>query len=162
VPDVEEALDGAPPEELVLVNARAKALAGRGGAPDERLVLGADTDVVIDDAMLGKPADADAAAAMLRRLSGRDHVVLGAIVVLGPFSSERSGVERTIVGFRELGEGEIDSYVRSGEWRGRAGGYAIQGLGASLVEKVEGDVSNVIGLPLPRLLALVPELFAKP
>ena len=116
---------------------------------------------MLDGGLLGKPSDSDAAAAMLRRLSGRDHVVLGAVVVLGPGATERSGVERTTVGFRELGDDEIDSYVRSQEWRGRAGGYAIQGVGASLVKKVDGDVSNVIGLPLPRLLALVPELSRK-
>jgi len=75
-----------------------------------------------------------------------------------PDLSERSGVARTTVTFRTLGTREIDRYVESGEWRDRAGGYAVQGLGASLVEKIEGDLSNVIGLPLGLLLDLEPDL----
>jgi len=162
VPEVEELTEGAP-EELVLENARLKARAGlearAGGAP----VLGADTEVVLDGRTLGKPDGPAAARRRLEALSGRTHTVLGGVVVLDPGSgegvpTERCGIARTDVGFRELAETTIDAYVASGEWRDRAGAYAIQGLGSILVRRIEGDFSNVVGLPLRLLLDLVPEL----
>jgi septum formation protein len=92
-------------------------------------------------------------------MSGRAHEVLSGLVVLGG-DEERSGLERTSVFFKRLSEAEKDRYVRFGEWEGRSGGYAIQTLGSTLVERVEGSVSNVVGLPVGLLLELAPELFA--
>jgi septum formation protein len=91
-------------------------------------------------------------------LSGREHEVLSGLVVAGEDGQERSGVCSSTVTFRQLGEKEVERYVDSGEWRERAGGYALQGLGSTLVARVEGDVANVIGLPIGLLLELAPEL----
>jgi septum formation protein len=129
-------------------------------------VLGVDTDVFLDGDMLGQPVDRDAAAERLRRLSGREHEVLSGLSLLGPRADgipgepvrERAGVARSLVTFRELDETLIETYLASGEWRGRAGGYAIQGLGSVLVDRVEGDFSNVVGLPVRLLLELDPAL----
>jgi len=155
-PDVEESTEG-DPAEVVLENARRKAAAcARPGA----LVIGCDTDVALDGALLGKPADERQAGEHLRRLSGREHEVLSGLVVAGPGEGERRcGVARSAVDFLHLDERQVERYVGSGEWRGRAGGYAIQGLGASLVARVEGDISNVIGLPIALLLDLAPEIW---
>jgi len=97
------------------------------------------------------------AAAFLQRLSGRTHVVLGALVLLSD-GTERSGVERTLVTFRELDEDLRRWYLESREWPDRAGAYAIQGRGAALVERIDGDFWNVVGLPVPLLLRLAPEV----
>ncbi len=151
VPGVEERADG-DPHERVADNARMKARAVEG----ER-VLGADTVVAADDAAFGKPADAAEAERLLRRLSGRDHDVMTGISFReGP--EETGDVAVTRVRFRRLGEADIRWYLDSGEWRERAGGYAIQGRGAALVERIEGDYWNVVGLPVPALLRLVPGL----
>jgi septum formation protein len=93
-------------------------------------------------------------------MSGRAHEVLSGLVVLEG-GEERSGLERTTVVFRELGEAERQRYVRFGEWRGRSGGYAIQTLGSTLVERIEGSVSNVVGLPVGLLAELAPELLER-
>ena len=153
VPGVEE-LAGGEPEIEVLENARLKAAA----VPREGIVVACDTDVVLDGKALGKPADAGEARDYLDRMSGRAHEVLSGLVVLRE-GEERSGLERTTVVFRDLGEAEKERYVRFGEWRGRSGGYAIQTLGSTLVERVEGSVSNVVGLPVGLLAELAPELF---
>lgn len=110
-------------------------------------VLGADTTVVIGRQILGKPADRDAAAEMLRRLSGRDHDVLTAVVISDE-EREAVAVSRTVVTFRPLSDAEIDSYWATGEPRDKAGGYAIQGLGAVFIEAIAGSYSGVMGLPL--------------
>jgi septum formation protein len=142
------------PAVIVVENAVRKARAvARPGA----LVLGVDTDVVCDGRLLGKPGDDGDATARLRALSGRTHEVLSGIALVGP-AGERSELVRTAVTFRALGDREIEEYVAAGEWRDRAGGYAIQGLGSSLVERVEGDLSNVIGLPIPALSRMIGEL----
>jgi septum formation protein len=120
-------------------------------------VLACDTDVVLDGKALGKPADETEAREYLERMSGRAHTVMSGLVVLAG-EEERSGLERTTVVFKQLGEAEIERYVRFGEWRGRSGGYAIQTLGSTLVERIEGSVSNVVGLPVGLLLELAPEL----
>jgi septum formation protein len=149
------------PETAVLENARRKARAGLELAgPDAAvLVIGCDTEVVLDGDLLGKARDADEARARLERLSGRTHDVLGGLVLLeGEEAGERSGVARSTVMFRDLDPATIDLYLRSGEWRDRAGAYAVQGLGSTLVAGVEGDVSNVIGLPVTLLAELAPEL----
>jgi septum formation protein len=122
------------------------------------MVIACDTDVALDGSALGKPADESEAREYLDRMSGRAHEVLSGLVVLRD-GEERSGLERTTVVFRDLSEEEKQRYVRFGEWRGRSGGYAIQTLGSTLVERVDGSVSNVVGLPVGLLAELAPELF---
>jgi septum formation protein len=155
VPGVNE-LSGGDPAVEVIENARMKARAVP--APEMALVLACDTDVVIDGKALGKPEDTQQAGEYLERLSGRTHEVLSGLVVLEE-GKERSGLERTRVVFRALSTEEKERYVRFGEWRGRSGGYAIQTLGSTLVERIEGSVSNVVGLPVGLLVALVPQFF---
>jgi septum formation protein len=157
VPGIDE-LSGGDPEFEVLENARLKARAVAARVGPGRLILACDTDVVIDGRALGKPADAEEARGYLERMSGRAHQVLSGLVVIDG-ARERSGLEWTSVVFRDLGEAERERYVRFGEWRGRSGGYAIQTLGSTLVERIEGSVSNVVGLPVGLLLDLAPELF---
>jgi septum formation protein len=154
-PGVEE-LSGGDPDFEVLENARMKARAVAAKA--EGLVIACDTDVVLDGRALGKPADAAEAREYLERMSGRGHEVLSGLVVLGD-GEERSGMERTTVVFKSLSAAEKERYVRFGEWQGRSGGYAIQMLGSTLVERVEGSVSNVVGLPVGLLTELAPSLF---
>jgi septum formation protein len=122
------------------------------------LVLGADTDVTLDGEILGKPQDAEAAGRFLARLSGRTHEVVGGIALARGGELLASAVERTAVTFRSLDRATLEWYVRSREWEGRAGGYAIQGRGAVLITEIRGDYLNVVGLPLARLLQLRPEL----
>jgi septum formation protein len=158
--DVEELTEGQP-EAVVVENARRKAHAGRAlvGTADA-LVLGVDTDVALDGRLLGKPEDAKGARTRLESLSGRTHEVLSGVVVVGgsEAAGERSAVARTSVRFERLDAATLDLYLASGEWHDRAGAYAIQGLGSILVESITGDFSNVVGLPLPALLELVPAL----
>jgi nucleoside triphosphate pyrophosphatase len=153
VPGIEE-LTGGDPEHEVLENARRKAAAVGG----EGIVIACDTDVVLDGKALGKPADEIEAREYLDRMSGRAHEVLGGLVVLVE-GEERSGLERTTVVFRSLTQAEKERYVGFGEWKGRSGGYAVQTLGSTLVERLEGSVSNVVGLPVSLLFELAPELF---
>jgi nucleoside triphosphate pyrophosphatase len=186
VPGVDE-LTGGDPEFEVVENARRKAravvdadraggvvggtapedasaTAGGGGSPTAtgpaRLVLACDTDVVLDGKALGKPADEREAWEYLDRMSGRAHVVMSGLVLLVN-GDERSGLERTTVVFKALTDAEKERYVAFGEWRGRSGGYAIQTLGSTLVERVEGSVSNVVGLPVGLLAELAPELLER-
>lgn len=155
VPGVEELTSG-DPEQLVRLNALSKARAlGEG-----RLVIACDTDVVLDGEVLGKPADASEAREYLERMSGRAHTVMSGLVVVED-GEERVGVEKTTVVFKQLSDEEKDRYVRFGEWEGRSGGYAIQTLGSSLVERLEGSVSNVVGLPVGLLAELAPALFER-
>ncbi len=140
----------------MLENARRKAHAVAGPA---RYVVACDTDVVLDGKALGKPADAAEARSYLDRMSGRAHTVMSGLVVLAG-GEERAGLERTTVVFKELSDADKDRYVAFGEWRGRSGGYAIQTLGSTLVERVEGSVSNVVGLPVGLLFDLAPELLS--
>jgi septum formation protein len=148
---------------VVIENARWKATAGVEAATAGDLVLGVDTDVVLDGELLGKASDEAEARARLEALSGRTHEVLSGLSLLGPIESgvepaERSGLARSLVTFRRLDPGILELYLASGEWRDRAGAYAIQGLGSILVERVEGDFSNVVGLPVSELVRLAPEL----
>ena len=122
------------------------------------LVLGADTLVTVDGAILGKPRDAAQAAEYVGRLAGRTHTVVGGITLARGGAIVAEAVEQTAVTFRALSAPEITAYVALGEWRERAGGYAIQGRGAALVESIEGDFWNVVGLPVPDLLELAPSL----
>jgi septum formation protein len=144
------------PAPLTVENARRKAAAARREDARETL-LGCDTVVVLDGAVYGKPADEAAALATLRALSGRTHEVVSGLAVLEG-DRERTAVARTQVTFRALTEPRIAWYVGTGEWRERAGGYAIQGAGAALVRAIDGGYENVVGLPLPELLDLLPGL----
>jgi septum formation protein len=155
VPDVVELEDG-PPDEVAVENARRKAAAVAADRPSA-VVLGADTIVALDGRIYGKPGDAEAARATLRALSGRTHTVVGGICLVEE-DRVRTATARTEVEFRSFGEELIDWYVRSGEWRDRAGAYAIQGRGAALVKRIEGDYLNVVGLPVATLLELTPGL----
>jgi septum formation protein len=155
VPGVEELSEG-DPEYLVVENARMKART----VTADGLVIACDTDVVLDGEVLGKPADAAEARQYLDRMSGRAHTVMSGLVVLEE-GEERSGLERTTVVFKHLSEVEKERYVRFGEWEDRSGGYAIQTLGSSLVERLEGSVSNVVGLPVGLLADLAPTLFER-
>lgn len=148
---------GADPVELVREHARGKARSAAGGAGD-RPVLGVDTAVVCAGRVYGKPADAEEATAMLAALGGRVHEVVSGLCLAGP-GWEEVGHEVTCVAFRPLAARDIAAYVASGEWEGRAGAYAIQGLGASLVERIEGDYLNVVGLPAALLVRLLAERF---
>jgi nucleoside triphosphate pyrophosphatase len=150
-PDVEELSEG-DPRELVVKNALLKLRAVAG-----ELVLAADSMVVWDGRAHGKPADAAEAERWLRELSGRWHEVMGGLA-LRENGEERTALAVTRVRFRNLSDADIDRYLASGEWTDRAGGYAIQELGAMLVEEIEGDWFNVVGLPVPALLRLVPAL----
>jgi septum formation protein len=134
--------------------ARAKALAVAAG---EMLpVLAADTEVLCDGHILGKPVDEADAVALLRRLQGRTHeVVTGVCVLSGGVA--RSGVERSVVRFAPMSEGELAWYAATGEPLDKAGGYHVDGKGALFIETVEGSPSNVAGLPVRLLLRLVRE-----
>jgi len=123
-----------------------------------RVVLGVDTDVFLDGRRLGKAGDAAEAREMLALLAGRTHEVVSGLCLVGPGWEEVHRVV-TAVSFRPLGAAEIDRYVASGEWEGRAGAYAVQGLGATLVERLEGDYLNVVGLPAALLVRLLAEHF---
>lgn len=153
-PDVDETPEpGESPQALVERLARAKARAGRTAA-EGLPVLAADTAVVADGVALGKPADAAHALAMLERLSGRSHVVVSGIAVAAD-GAIASRVVESIVTLRPTTTAERRAYWASGEPDGKAGAYAIQGLGAVFVERLEGSYSNVVGLPLFETLALL-------
>jgi septum formation protein len=161
VSDVAEEDEGAP-RAVAVENARRKALAvaAASGSSDE-LVIGCDTLVATDGAAIwGKPPTVEAARETLRWLSGRTHeVVSGLALVRG--GVVREAVETTLVTFRALDEAAIEWYLSTREWEGRAGAYAIQGRGAVLLNRIEGDYLNVVGLPVAALLALEPGLTAE-
>lgn len=144
--------------ELVVRLAAAKATATHAARTPtngtDHIVLGADTEVALDGAPLGKPANADEARAMLGALSGRTHRVVTGVAVRRA-TSLVTDVARTEVTFRPLRTSEIDWYLTTHEPWGKAGGYAIQGAGAAFVERIEGSDTNVIGLPLAVTLALL-------
>ncbi len=140
-----------------LAEAKARAAAERTSGP--AIVVGADTEVVVDGFVLGKPASADDATQMLRCLSGRTHEVVSGLAVLRlPGNETRLEQEVTRVTFAPLSEEEIESYVASGEPFDKAGGYAIQGRAGRFVTRVEGCYFNVVGLPLARLYRILREL----
>ncbi|MGR8920331.1 MAG: Maf family protein [Gammaproteobacteria bacterium] len=152
--DVDEgALAGEAPRDYVCRVARLKATTAAARLPG-RPVLAADTTVAIDGELLGKPADAAAAAAMLRRLSGRSHEVFSAVVLKGA-GAEHVAVAGATVEFGTLDAGIIDAYVASGEPLDKAGAYGIQGLGGALVTRISGSYSAVVGLPLAETRGLL-------
>jgi septum formation protein len=125
-----------------------------GGAPDVLVVLGADTSVVLDDEVLGKPADAADAARMLRRLSGRTHQVLTGVAAVTRVGTV-SGVETTEVTFSEIPEAELAAYCATDEPLDKAGAYGIQGYAARWIPRIDGDYFNVMGLPIARVVRLI-------
>jgi septum formation protein len=149
----ESVLEGEPPIEYATRLARAKALAVAARHPDQQ-VLGADTVVILDDSILGKPANSQDAESMLHRLAGRRHEVLTAVaVVCGDVINEE--VERTVVWMSGRDPSLIRAYVASGEPMDKAGAYAAQGLGALLIDHIDGDFFNVMGLPLCRVVEML-------
>jgi septum formation protein len=153
-PGVKELARGEP-KAVARCNALAKARAGAAARPG-RLILAADTVVALDREIYDKPTDAAQARATLRALAGRTHTVIGALVLIG--EGEHCALTTTTVRMREHDPDLIEWYLASGEWRGRAGGYAIQGAGAALVREIEGDYENVVGLSVAALLDLLPRL----
>jgi len=149
--DVDE-LDSGIAHEVARDNALAKARAGAAQRPGET-ILGVDTIVVCDGAILGKPPSAEAAQETLKRLSGRSHEVVSGLALIRA-GNPQVVHEVTKVTFRELDDVVVQRYVQTGEWSGRAGGYAIQGQGAALVRAIHGDYLNVVGLPVTALLDL--------
>ena len=158
VPGYEEEASGADPVGEVERRAQGKARSVAAAA-GVRPVLGVDTEVVVGGQVYGKPADASEAEAMLEALSGKTHEVVSGLCLL-TLGWEEVRHEVTRVSFRELTPRELGLYVASGEWRERAGGYAIQGRGAALVERIEGDYLNVVGLPAALLVELLATRFA--
>jgi len=148
---VEDDPPDADPAELVRRHALGKA---RSVLEPGSLVLGVDTTVVLDGRVYAKAAGPDEARQMLAALSGRTHTVVSGVCLLSP-EVEVVEVESTDVTFRPLGPELVEAYVESGEWEGRAGAYAIQGLGGRLVERIDGDYLNVVGLPGALLLSLL-------
>jgi septum formation protein len=138
------------PAALAQRLARAKALAGRARAADARAVLGSDTVVAVGDRIFGKPADRDDALAMLAALSGCEHRVLTAVALAspGPSGAVLEALSETAVRMRTITPAEAVSYWDTGEPAGKAGAYAIQGLGAVFIEHIRGSYSGVMGLPL--------------
>ena len=153
-PDYDEVPIPGTPEEVLQERALGKARSVAAQTAD-RPVLGVDTEVVVEGGeVLGQPADATEARAMLAHLAGREHRVLSGIALIG--EHEQIAVAETRVRLVALDEDDLDAYVERGEWRGRAGGYAIQETGAALVQSITGDYANVVGLPV----ALLGELLA--
>jgi nucleoside triphosphate pyrophosphatase len=161
----ETPLPGEPPRDYAERLAREKAFAVWQFRPQD-VVLGADTIVVVDEMILGKPADAEDAAKMLRRLSGRVHRVITGVCVVGavaggqlPVASGglRTASETTLVTMNGLSEEEIRDYVATGEPMDKAGAYAIQGMASRWIPRIEGDYSNVVGLPVALVLGMLRE-----
>jgi septum formation protein len=155
--DVAEVQTG-DPEAVAAENALRKA---RAAVPREgEVVLGVDTLVATEQRIWGKPADVAAAAKTLHALSGRTHRVVSGLALLRPGGELHAATATTRVTFRALDDALVDWYVAAREWEGRAGGYAIQGRGAALVTRIDGDYLNVVGLPVATLVDLWPELMA--
>jgi septum formation protein len=148
---VEHDPPGLEPAELVRAHAEGKA---RSVYENGRFTLGVDTTVALDGRVYGKPADEDDATRMLHDLSGRTHMVVSGLSLLGP-DLDVTTHEVTAVTFRPLTAQVLTLYLDSREWEGRAGGYAIQGLGSRLVERIDGDYLNVVGLPGALLVTLL-------
>ncbi len=154
VPEVDELSEG-PPGEVAVENAYRKASAVEVGS--DALVLGVDTVVALGSRIYGKPPHPQAARETLSALSGRRHAVISGVCLLSD-GRHRTAAATTYVDFRALSEELMEWYLGCEEWRERAGGYAIQGRGAALIDRIEGDYSNVVGLPVATLLQMAPGL----
>lgn len=154
-----EEIDSGEPRHVVINNAlrKARAVSDRLADPSA-LVIGGDTVIVHEGDVIGKPADAVEAASFMRRLSGSAHEVLGGLAVVQFGGEERTAATATKVRFRGLSEEQIALYVATGEWEERSGAYAIQQGGSILVESIEGDYLNIIGLSVNDLARLAPKL----
>jgi septum formation protein len=151
----ESALPGEAPADLALRLARDKAKSGRTRDGGQRPVLGSDTIVVLDGQVFGKPRDATDAHRMLAALSGRTHLVMSAVALATPAGPVHDALSITEVQMRTIKPGEIDAYWASGEPQGKAGAYAIQGMGAVFIHHIRGSYSGVMGLPLYETAALL-------
>ena len=154
----EQPMQGVDAVDLVRTHAREKARSVADDAGD-RPVLGVDTDVVLDGRIYGKPQNATDAEVMLEELSGETHLVVSGLALITP-GWELVEHESTRVTFRDLTARDLAAYIATGEWEGRAGAYAIQGRGAALVRRIEGDYLNVVGLPAALLVRLLAGHFA--
>jgi septum formation protein len=154
----EQPMQGVDAVDLVRTHAREKARSVADDAGD-RPVLGVDTDVVLDGRIYGKPQNVTDAEVMLEELSGATHLVVSGLALITP-GWEVIEHESTRVTFRDLTPRDLAAYIATGEWEGRAGAYAIQGRGAALVRRIEGDYLNVVGLPAALLVRLLAEHFA--
>ena len=160
-PDIDESVRrGEHPRYLVSRLARAKAEAARDKIDNEQdladaYVLAADTTVALGKKIFVKPAHVDEALASLQALSGRTHKVLTSICLITPDDRVRSKIVETSVRFKHLTRYEIESYIASREWRGKAGGYAIQGLAGSFVQRLIGSYTNVVGMPLTEVVQML-------
>jgi len=159
VSEVEEHIDsieGTPEhkaQQLALMKARDVASKHKEG-----IIIGADTIVVLDDSIMGKPSDENEAFLMLKRLNGRQHrVITGLAVIDAATGLTRLDYEETLVSFKKVSDETIQNYISTGEPFGKAGAYGIQGIGAVLVEKIDGCYSNVVGLPLSKLCSMLEE-----
>lgn len=154
---------GEPAEEYVRRVAREKAGAGllKVMANPAALVLGSDTEVVLDDEVFGKPRDADDAAVMLRKLSGRTHQVISAVSLVSP-ARETQTVSVSEVSFAALSEALIAAYVAGDQWQGKAGAYAIQGFAETFITRLTGSYSGVMGLPLHETATLLRQFGLEP
>lgn len=157
----EEPRHGEAPEALVERLARTKAAAATQQVGPRAVVVGADTVVVVDDRVVGKPADADEARAVVAALAGRSHRVITGVAVRRD-DVEACDIETTVVRFRSMTDGEIAAYVATGEGRDKAGAYGIQGIGGRFVERIEGSYHNVVGLPLTLVERLLDEVAEHP
>jgi septum formation protein len=158
VTDASEIEHGEDPAAVALENALRKARAARVEGRREA-VLGCDTIVALDGVIYGKPPDLEAARRTLSALGGKTHEVLSGLAVVLP-EEERTAVARTRVSFRAIDADLLEWYLSTEEWRGRSGGYAIQGAGAKLALALDGEEENVVGLPVRTLLDVYPELLA--
>ena len=160
VPSTIEEISSGPPEEQVLTLARSKTYAVAEG--HEGIIVGADTVVVLDDRILRKPQSRAEARQMLKHLSNREHAVLTGLCILSTKTKEhRQAVEKTTVCFRALSDEEIEVYLDTGEYKDKAGAYAIQGRAGVFVKRICGDFYNVMGLPICRLYLLLAEMGIK-
>lgn len=152
-PDADETVpEGTAPMDAALLIARRKAEASRAMSESQgRVIVSADTIVVVDDTIYGKPADEADAARMLSKLSGREHQVMTGVCVTLPDGTCDAFCEITDVRFYSLNDEEISGYIATGEPMDKAGAYGIQGIGKLLVEGISGDYNNVVGLPVARL-----------
>lgn len=166
VSDVDETIDGNPtPQEYVtgLAKQKAEAVLSRLDASQKRttLVIAADTIVVMDDQILGKPQDAEDARETLEKLSGRSHKVYTGVAVVALDTNGRTRIQTDLavsdVFFRKLHSKEIAAYIKTGEPMDVAGSYALQGIASCFVERIEGCVTNIIGLPVPKVVSLLRE-----
>ncbi len=154
----EIAIEGETPAEHALRLSQEKALAAE--APPASFVIGADTIVIIDGEVLGKPQDRAHAAEMLRKLSGREHRVITAFAIVRGGAVQASRTVESGVLFKDISEKELAWYIRTPEPYDKAGGYAVQGIGAFFIREIHGSYTNVIGLPLAEVMEALEELDA--